>query len=175
MVWFGVHFYVHTRIRINPEARKRKLSDSDNFFTSYIIQDYYRSGRMLVKLAEAIGRLVLAGREMTRLSGYVVAALFYCYLVGIDKAIVIRVGNYVLFKIASWQPMNNSWRTACRGSSPKSETIVKTMPPRLLRKLACRFAINPFTPKFEKYLTHSLQYGISDFRLTSVNQNHLTL
>lgn len=27
-------------------------------------------GRMLVKLAEAIGRLVLAGREMTRLAGF---------------------------------------------------------------------------------------------------------
>lgn len=32
-------------------------------------QDYYKSGRMLVKLAEAIGRLALAGREMTRLAG----------------------------------------------------------------------------------------------------------
>lgn len=31
---------------------------------------YYTSGRMLVKLAEAIGRLVLAGRELTRLAGY---------------------------------------------------------------------------------------------------------
>ncbi|KAK8738114.1 hypothetical protein OTU49_004047 [Cherax quadricarinatus] len=34
------------------------------------MQDYYTSGRMLVKLAEAIGRLVLAGREMTRLAGF---------------------------------------------------------------------------------------------------------
>ena len=33
------------------------------------LQDYYRSGRMLVRMAEAIGRLVLAGREMTRLAG----------------------------------------------------------------------------------------------------------
>uniref|UniRef100_A0A6A7FNQ0 ATP-binding cassette sub-family D member 3-like isoform X1 n=3 Tax=Hirondellea gigas TaxID=1518452 RepID=A0A6A7FNQ0_9CRUS len=31
---------------------------------------YYKSGRMMVKLAEAIGRLVLAGREMTKLAGY---------------------------------------------------------------------------------------------------------
>lgn len=31
---------------------------------------YYTMGRMLVKLAEAIGRLVLAGREMTRLAGF---------------------------------------------------------------------------------------------------------
>ena len=34
-------------------------------------QDYYRSGRMLVRMAQAIGRLVLAGRELTRLAGYV--------------------------------------------------------------------------------------------------------
>ena len=27
---------------------------------------------MLVKMAEAIGRIVLAGREMTRLAGYVI-------------------------------------------------------------------------------------------------------
>ncbi|KAK6624683.1 ATP-binding cassette sub- D member 3 [Polyplax serrata] len=31
---------------------------------------YYTYGRMLVKLADAIGRLVLAGREMTRLAGF---------------------------------------------------------------------------------------------------------
>lgn len=31
---------------------------------------YYTYGRMLVKLAEAIGRLILAGREMTRLAGF---------------------------------------------------------------------------------------------------------
>lgn len=37
---------------------------------SLLLQDYYRSGRMLVKLAEAIGRLVLAGRELTRLAGF---------------------------------------------------------------------------------------------------------
>jgi len=32
--------------------------------------DYYRSGRMLLNLAMAVGRLVLAGRELTRLAGY---------------------------------------------------------------------------------------------------------
>lgn len=35
-----------------------------------IMMDYYRSGRMLVRMAEAIGRLVLAGRELTRLAGF---------------------------------------------------------------------------------------------------------
>ncbi|XP_025404824.1 ATP-binding cassette sub-family D member 3 [Sipha flava] len=33
-------------------------------------RNYYTMGRMLVKLAEAIGRLVLAGRDMTRLAGF---------------------------------------------------------------------------------------------------------
>jgi ATP-binding cassette subfamily D (ALD) protein 3 len=31
---------------------------------------YYEFGRMMVKLAEAVGRLVLSGREMTRLAGF---------------------------------------------------------------------------------------------------------
>ena len=34
-----------------------------------LLQDYYSSGRMLVRMAQAIGRLVLAGRELTRLAG----------------------------------------------------------------------------------------------------------
>ncbi|XP_011647748.1 ATP-binding cassette sub-family D member 3 [Pogonomyrmex barbatus] len=33
-------------------------------------KSYYTYGRMLVKLAEAIGRLVMAGRELTRLAGF---------------------------------------------------------------------------------------------------------
>lgn len=41
-----------------------------NGFLTVVLQDYYKSGRMLVKLAEAIGRMALAGREMTRLAGY---------------------------------------------------------------------------------------------------------
>ncbi|XP_069128323.1 ATP-binding cassette sub-family D member 3-like [Argopecten irradians] len=37
---------------------------------SEMLEDYYKSGRMLVRMAEAIGRIVLAGREMTRLAGF---------------------------------------------------------------------------------------------------------
>jgi len=37
---------------------------------SEIMEDYYQSGRMLVNLATAVGRLVLAGRELTRLAGF---------------------------------------------------------------------------------------------------------
>ena len=41
-----------------------------SFTVDVLLQEYYKSGRMLVKLAEAIGRLVLAGRELTRLAGF---------------------------------------------------------------------------------------------------------
>ncbi|KAG7197133.1 hypothetical protein KM043_007220 [Ampulex compressa] len=45
--------------------QKSLLGSADHRFKSY-----YTYGRMMVKLAEAIGRLVLAGREMTRLAGF---------------------------------------------------------------------------------------------------------
>ncbi|KAL6048544.1 ATP-binding cassette sub- D member 3 [Balamuthia mandrillaris] len=35
-----------------------------------LMEDYYKSGRMLMNMAMAVGRLVLAGRELTRLAGY---------------------------------------------------------------------------------------------------------
>lgn len=37
---------------------------------SELLEEYYKSGRMLVRMAEAIGRVVLAGRELTRLAGF---------------------------------------------------------------------------------------------------------
>ena len=41
------------------------------------------TGRMMVKMAEAIGRLVLSGRELTRLAGYVV--IYWLSFVGCIK------------------------------------------------------------------------------------------
>ncbi|XP_061095727.1 ATP-binding cassette sub-family D member 3a isoform X2 [Conger conger] len=38
--------------------------------TSELLEDYYQSGRMLLRMSQALGRIVLAGREMTRLSGF---------------------------------------------------------------------------------------------------------
>ncbi|XP_035277717.1 ATP-binding cassette sub-family D member 3 isoform X1 [Anguilla anguilla] len=35
-----------------------------------MLEDYYQSGRMLLSMSLALGRIVLAGREMTRLSGF---------------------------------------------------------------------------------------------------------
>lgn len=49
------------------------LSENHEFTqesTSERTRLYYTYGRMLVKLAEAIGRLVLAGRDLTRLAGF---------------------------------------------------------------------------------------------------------
>ncbi|KAK7501139.1 hypothetical protein BaRGS_00007624 [Batillaria attramentaria] len=48
------------------------LADPRHLHSSHSerLEDYYKSGRMLVKMAEAIGRIVLAGREMTRLAGF---------------------------------------------------------------------------------------------------------
>ncbi|CAL8294526.1 unnamed protein product [Lota lota] len=37
---------------------------------SELMEDYYQSGRMLLRLSQALGRIVLAGRDMTRLSGF---------------------------------------------------------------------------------------------------------
>ncbi|CAI5742636.1 unnamed protein product [Peronospora destructor] len=34
------------------------------------MEDYFRSGKMLLKMSEAMGRLVLSGRELTRLAGF---------------------------------------------------------------------------------------------------------
>ncbi|KAK3534820.1 hypothetical protein QTP86_026073 [Hemibagrus guttatus] len=34
------------------------------------LEEYYQSGRMLLSMAQALGRIVLAGREMSRLSGF---------------------------------------------------------------------------------------------------------
>ncbi|XP_054165377.1 ATP-binding cassette sub-family D member 3-like [Oppia nitens] len=37
---------------------------------AFRLETYYKSGRMMVKLAESIGRLVMAGRDYTRLAAY---------------------------------------------------------------------------------------------------------
>ncbi len=42
----------------------------DVYINVMILQDYYNSGRMMFRLAQALGRLALAGREMTRLAGF---------------------------------------------------------------------------------------------------------
>eukprot|EP01121_Diplochlamys_sp_Union-15-3_P006172 TRINITY_DN1667_c0_g2_i1.p1 TRINITY_DN1667_c0_g2~~TRINITY_DN1667_c0_g2_i1.p1 ORF type:complete len:656 (-),score=65.85 TRINITY_DN1667_c0_g2_i1:33-2000(-) len=41
-----------------------------NVSNSELMEEYYRSGRMLLNLSMAVGRLVLAGRELSRLAGF---------------------------------------------------------------------------------------------------------
>jgi ATP-binding cassette subfamily D (ALD) protein 3 len=60
-----VGYFVVSRPFLNlANPRHLKSSHSER------LEDYYQSGRMLVKMAEAIGRVVLAGRELTRLAGF---------------------------------------------------------------------------------------------------------
>ncbi|XP_070783991.1 ATP-binding cassette sub-family D member 3a [Enoplosus armatus] len=49
-----------------------KLSHPRHLHSSHseLLEDYYQSGRMLLRMSQALGRIVLAGREMTRLSGF---------------------------------------------------------------------------------------------------------
>uniref|UniRef100_A0A671XUT9 ATP-binding cassette, sub-family D (ALD), member 3a n=1 Tax=Sparus aurata TaxID=8175 RepID=A0A671XUT9_SPAAU len=47
-------------------SHPRHLHSSHN----ELLEDYYQSGRMLLRMSQALGRIVLAGREMTRLSGF---------------------------------------------------------------------------------------------------------
>ncbi|XP_065834152.1 ATP-binding cassette sub-family D member 3-like [Oscarella lobularis] len=42
----------------------------ENARHSQLLEDYYNSGRTLVRMSQATGRVVLAGREMTKLAGY---------------------------------------------------------------------------------------------------------
>ncbi|XP_068676125.1 ATP-binding cassette sub-family D member 3-like [Montipora foliosa] len=58
-------FYVVSRPFLDKNITKYAKKTHDQK-----MEDYYRSGRMLVRMAEAIGRLVLAGRELTTLAGY---------------------------------------------------------------------------------------------------------
>eukprot|EP00794_Sanderia_malayensis_P007819 gene7819-8666_t len=60
-----VGFLVVARSFMDPSDTRRM-----NMTHSEIMEDYYMTGRMMVKMAEAIGRLVLSGREMTRLAGF---------------------------------------------------------------------------------------------------------
>jgi len=60
-----VGYYVVSRPFLNMSHQRHAKSTH-----SEIMEDYYRSGRMLVNLASAVGRLVLAGRELTRLAGF---------------------------------------------------------------------------------------------------------
>ena len=58
-----VGFYIVSRPFLADYSRFELHSHSSR------LEDYYKSGRMLLKMAEAMGRVALAGRELTRLAG----------------------------------------------------------------------------------------------------------
>ncbi|CAF1060029.1 unnamed protein product [Adineta ricciae] len=60
-----VGYYVVSRPFLDPKNTRHANSSYNE-----ILEDYYSSGRMLMRLAEAVGRLVLAGRELTKLAGF---------------------------------------------------------------------------------------------------------
>ncbi|XP_051990349.1 ATP-binding cassette sub-family D member 3-like [Xyrauchen texanus] len=60
-----VGYLVISRPFLDP-TNKRHLKST----YSQRLEEYYQTGRMLMSLAQALGRIVLAGREMTRLSGF---------------------------------------------------------------------------------------------------------
>ncbi|XP_049332707.1 ATP-binding cassette sub-family D member 3 [Astyanax mexicanus] len=60
-----VGYLVVSRPFLDPNSTRHLNSTH-----SQRLEDYYQSGRMLLSLAQALGRIVLAGREMTRLSGF---------------------------------------------------------------------------------------------------------
>lgn len=60
-----VGWYVVSRPFMNPDDPLLKnMSQAD------ALKHYYNAGRMLIRLSEAIGRVVLSGREMARLAGF---------------------------------------------------------------------------------------------------------
>ncbi|KAK6013465.1 ABC transporter transmembrane region 2, partial [Ostertagia ostertagi] len=75
----GEFRFVNSRLIMNSEEiafyqgndrERTTLLGSFANLVSHLRKEYYNSGRMMLKLAEALGRLALAGRELTRLSGF---------------------------------------------------------------------------------------------------------
>ena len=58
-----VGFYIVSYPFLVPRSRFAGLTHSDR------LEDYYKSGRMLLKMAQALGRVALAGRDLSRLAG----------------------------------------------------------------------------------------------------------
>ncbi|XP_046731888.1 ATP-binding cassette sub-family D member 3-like isoform X2 [Silurus meridionalis] len=64
---FMVGYFVVSRPFLDP-----KNTHHDHSTQAQRLEEYYQSGRMLLSMAQALGRIILAGREMSRLSGFTV-------------------------------------------------------------------------------------------------------
>ena len=58
-----VGFYIVSYPFLVSGSRFAAVTHSDR------LEDYYKSGRMLLKMAQALGRVALAGRDLSRLAG----------------------------------------------------------------------------------------------------------
>jgi ATP-binding cassette subfamily D (ALD) protein 3 len=63
-----VGFYTVSRPFLVPDSARSAVMAAAS--QRQLIEEYYQNGRMLLNLATAVGRLVLAGREMSRLAGF---------------------------------------------------------------------------------------------------------
>uniref|UniRef100_A0AAQ4RHH1 ATP binding cassette subfamily D member 3 n=1 Tax=Gasterosteus aculeatus aculeatus TaxID=481459 RepID=A0AAQ4RHH1_GASAC len=69
----GEYRFVNSRLITNSEEiafYNGNTREKQTIYSTFKKLDYYQSGRMLLRLSQALGRIVLAGREMTRLSGF---------------------------------------------------------------------------------------------------------
>ena len=60
-----VGYYIVSRPLLDMTNPKFELSSSNE-----LQEEYYRSGRMMLQMAQSVGRLILAGRELTKLAGF---------------------------------------------------------------------------------------------------------
>lgn len=84
-----------------------------------LLENYYRSGRMLVRLAQAMGRIVLAGREMSRLAGFTARVT---ELMNVTD----ELNNGVYKRTMISNSGNNSRRTRTNGGSGSDSDVVIT-------------------------------------------------
>ncbi|ETE63638.1 ATP-binding cassette sub-family D member 3 [Ophiophagus hannah] len=69
----GEYRYVNSRLITNSEEiafYNGNEREKQTIHKAFHKLDYYQSGRMLLRMSQALGRIVLAGREMTRLAGF---------------------------------------------------------------------------------------------------------
>jgi len=110
-----IGFLVVARSFFNPEdARRMKMSHNE------IMEDYYMTGRMMVKMAEAIGRLVLSGREMTRLAG------FTQRVTEITKVLKdLQLGNYETAMVATEDSRSKIDYTKGKGEIIEQDHVIR--------------------------------------------------
>jgi len=134
-----VGYFVVSRpfFELGPDDKYAGMSYSN------LMEDYYKSGRMLINMARAVGRLVLAGRELTKLAGYTARVTeLIDVLSDLNKGIYKR--TMVITSSNTTPPASNSLEDAANGSSSSSN-----LPPRQLTPGAGKITREDRVIKFE--------------------------